>query len=294
MSYDDEQGYGSRDSGGRGDDAYSTMGGTRQTRTRLPEGYPGTPHGRRPARNSRSLVMAAGVVVLLIAAIAFANLGGGDSDDSAAPSTPGTSRSDSTGGTAPTAPTGTQPVTGKTDGIASGFAHDQQGAQSAAANYAVALGSAGMFDAQTRHSILQATHNPAVVDGLQTDTDTAYSPAFLKAVGLNEDGSTPEGLSFVSRTVPVGTKTTAFAGESATVEVWCTGLVGLAGQGSTKPVTETWFTITEKLVWVEDDWKINSSSQVEGPTPVSGDNRASTADEISGAVEGYGGFTYAR
>ncbi|MFE9852321.1 hypothetical protein ACFYPN_26490 [Streptomyces sp. NPDC005576] len=293
MSYD-EQGYGNRDSGGRGDDAYSTLGGTRQTRTRLPEGDPGAPHGRRPARNTRSLVMAAGVVALLVAAIAFANLGGGDNHKASDSGAPGSSRSDTTGGTAPTAPTGTDPVTGKIGSIASGFAHDEQGAQSAAANYAVALGSAGMFDAQTRHSILRTTHTASVVDDLQSDTDAAYSPTFLKNVGLNEDGSAPSGLTFVSKTVPVGTKVTASSSESATVDVWCTGLVGLAGQGSTKPVTETWFTITEKLIWVKGDWKITSSSQTEGPTPVGGDNRASTADEIAGAVEGFGGFTYAR
>ena len=38
----------------------------------------------------------------------------------------------------------------------------------------------------------------------------------------------------------------------------------------------------------------HSSSQKDGPTPVNGDNRASTADEIAKAVEEYGGFTYAR
>ncbi|WP_405458642.1 hypothetical protein OG786_16250 [Streptomyces sp. NBC_00101] len=296
MSYDDEQGYGSRDSGGRDDSAYSTLGGTRQTRTRLPEGNPGAPHGRRPARNSRSLVMAVGVVVLLVAAIAFANLGG-DKGDDAAPTTSGTSAdggSDTTRGTAPTAPTGTDPVTGKNGTIASGFAHDEQGAQSAAANYAVALGSAEMFDADTRHAILRATHDPAIVDGLEADTDTAYSPAFLENVGLDENGRAPAGLTFVSRTVPVGTKVTASSSDRATVEVWCTGLVGMAGPGSTKPVTATWFTITEKLVWSGSDWKITTSSQAEGPTPVGGDNRASTADDIAGAVEGFGGFTYAR
>ncbi|MFE3230395.1 hypothetical protein ACFXKA_43125, partial [Nocardia sp. NPDC059228] len=124
--------------------------------------------------------------------------------------------------------------------------------------------------------------------------DKAYSPNFFKNVGLNEDGSTPSGLTFVSRTMPVGTKVTDLSADAATVEVWSTGLVGLAGEGSTKPVSSTWFTITEKLKWVGDDWKIVSSTQSEGPTPVSGDNRASSADEIAKAVEGYGGFTYAR
>ncbi|WP_299539667.1 hypothetical protein [uncultured Streptomyces sp.] len=292
MSYDDGHGYGSRESGGRPDDAYSTLGGTRQTRTRLPDGEPGPPYGRRPVRGTRSLVTVVGVVVLLIGAIAFANRGSGDGAADKATGGSGT-KSDSAA-SAPTAPTGTDPVTGKTGTIASGFAHDAQGAQSAAANYAVALGSAQMFDKAQRDEIIQRTHTPSVFDRLMNDLDVAYSPAFLKNVGLNENGSTPDGLTFISRTVPVGTKATDYADDVATVEVWCTGLVGMAGQGSTRPVTETWFTLTQQLVWTEDSWKISSSSQAEGPTPVSSGNRASTTEEITGAVEGYGGFTYAR
>ncbi|MDX3059080.1 hypothetical protein PV394_28725 [Streptomyces sp. NE06-03E] len=286
MSQGDERGYGGNEPG-RTDDAYSTLGGTRQTRTRLPGGDDDG-YGRRPARSSRSLIMVVGVVVLLIAAIAFANQGGGRGSDG------GNEKKPDAAGAGPTAATGTKPVQGKNGTIASGFAHDEQGAQSAAANYAVALGSADMFEKAKRDGILQATHDPAVVAALQADMGKAYTPDFLANVGLNEDGSTPNGLTFVSRTIPVGTKVTAQGADAATVEVWCTGLVGMAGEGSTKPVTATWFTITEKLKWVGDDWKIESSSQAEGPTPVNGDNRASTADDIAGAVQGYGGFTYAR
>lgn len=231
--------------------------------------------------------MVVGVVVLLVAAIAFANRGGDDTgtspDNAAKP-----------GGAGSTAATGTKPVPGKQAGIASGFPQSEQGAQSAAANYAVALGSEGMFSTSTRSDIVRATHDPSVVESLLSSLGQAYSPGFLKNIGLNDDGSAPAGLTFVSRTVPVGTKATQQDSASATVDVWCTGLVGLAGAGSTKPVTQTWFTITEKLKWIDGGWKIASSSQTEGPTPVSGDNRASTADEIAKAVQGYGGFTYAR
>jgi hypothetical protein len=284
MSLGDEHGYGG-EPGGRTDEGFR---GTGQTRTRLPGGGDTDIYGgaRRPVRSSRSLITVVGVVVLLIAAIAFANQGGGD-DNSSTTDVKGT-------GTAPTAATGVRPVTGKNGEIPSGFAKDEQGAQSAAANYAVALGSDGIFKAATRRGIVQGIHDPAVVDRLVSDLNKAYSAGFLANVGLNGDGTAPTGLTFVSRTVPVGTKVTEQNGDTATVEVWCTGLVGLAGPNSTKPVTETWFTITEKLKWVGNDWKIESSSQKEGPTPVNGDNRASSADEIAGAVEGYGGFTYAR
>jgi hypothetical protein len=78
------------------------------------------------------------------------------------------------------------------------------------------------------------------------------------------------------------------------VEVWCNGLFGLAGENSTNPVTNGWFTVTMKLTWSGGDWKVLESSQKTGPTPVPGDNPVSGADEISKAVEEFGGFTYAR
>ncbi|MFI9587112.1 hypothetical protein ACIHCQ_36060 [Streptomyces sp. NPDC052236] len=289
MSLGDEHGsYGGEPSGGRADESF---GGTGQTRTRLPGGDTdayGSPR-RPPARSSRSLIAVVGVVVLLIAAIAFANRGGGDDDPSGGGGTEA--------GAQPTAATGVKPVTGKNGAnpaIPSGYAKTEQGAQSAAANYAVALGSDGMFKAATRRGIVEAIYDPAAAGALMTGLDKAYSAGFLANVGLSADGTPPDGMTFVSRTVPVGTKVTAQNGDTATVEVWCTGLVGLAGPDSTKPVTDTWFTMTEKLKWVGNDWKIESSSQKEGPTPVNGDNRASSADEIAGAVQGYGGFTYAR
>lgn len=185
-------------------------------------------------------------------------------------------------------------MTSKTAGIPSGFAHTTEGAQSAAANYAVALGSADMFDKARRDQILATVIAPAEVSGFEATLDEAYTPQFNKNVGLNEDGSAPQGYTFVSRTTPIGTKTTQSSDTTATVEVWCGGLLGLAGENSTNPVTSSWFTITMKLEWTGGDWKIVSHSQKDGPAPVPGDDRASSADDIAKAVEEYGGFTYAR
>ncbi|GAA4010817.1 hypothetical protein GCM10022384_64960 [Streptomyces marokkonensis] len=267
-----------------GDDQDSSRGygGTGQTRTRLPDGgndgYGGPRRGGRSS--SRSVVTVVGVVVLLLAAIAFANRGG---DDSASPDDEAADKPK----VSSTAPSGTQPVR-------AGFAHDEQGAQSAAANYAVALGSADMFDKAKRDPILQAIIVPSRVSDFEATLDKAYSPSFNKNVGLNEDGSTPKGYTFVSRTSPVGTKLTKGSAAKATVEVWCSGLLGLAGQKSTAPVTSNWFTITMELEWANGDWKIVTHSQKDGPTPIPGDDKASSADEMAKAVQEYGGFTYAR
>ncbi|RDD85326.1 hypothetical protein [Streptomyces parvulus] len=264
-----------------GDDHQSSggYGGTGQTRTRLPDADGGPRRGARSS--SRSLVTVVGVVVLLIAAIAFANRGGDDSappDDEAAAGNPKTSA---------TAPSGTQPVQ-------SGFAHDEQGAQSAAANYAVALGSDGMFDKARRHEIVQGLADPGSLGRLQSGFDADYSTAFLKKIGLNEDGRAPAGVTFVNRTLPAGTKVTSYSDTTSTVEVWCSGLFGLTGEKTTNPVTNSWFTVTMKLSWDGGDWKVLETAQKTGPSPVPGDSPVSGADEMSKAVQEFGGFTYAR
>ncbi|MEV5475444.1 hypothetical protein AB0L66_24250 [Streptomyces sp. NPDC052207] len=266
-----------------GDEQY---GGVGQTRTRLPE-RAGDVYGgaRRGRSSSRSLVTVVGVVVLLIAAIAFANRGGGDSSSDSGDNKPNTSA---------TAASGTRPVKSKSSGIPSGFAHDQQGAASAAANYAVVLGSDGMFNEESRHSIVDAIYTPTAAGKLQSPMDQAYSTDFLAKLGLDANGNAPAGSTFVSRTVPVGTKSTHYTADNAKVSVWYMGLIGMSGQGSIDPVSSTWKTWNFDLQWLDGDWKIVRDSQTDGPAPVPGDDKAATSDEISKAIEEYGGFTYAR
>ncbi|NEB11486.1 hypothetical protein G3I32_22020 [Streptomyces coelicoflavus] len=263
-----------------GDDHHSSgdYGGTGGTRLRLPEEDSGPRRGGHSS--SRSLVTVVGVVVLLIAAIAFANRGG----DGSASAEGGDGDKPKTSATAPT---GTRPVQ-------SGFAHDEQGAQSAAANYAVALVSADILKPARRDDIVQQVFVADKQAALAAKFDKVYSREFLRSIGLDKNGNATGGNTYVSRTMPIGTKTTQYADTAATVDVWCTGVFGTAGEKTTTPVSSDWFTMTLKLRWVDNDWKVDSFSQKDGPAPVPGDNRASTADEMSKAVQEYGGFTYAR
>ncbi|MFF5538235.1 hypothetical protein ACFY71_38285 [Streptomyces cinerochromogenes] len=261
---------------------------TGHTRTRLPDPDPYGGAPRRPHRSSsRSLVTVVGVVVLLIAAIAFANRGGGSGGDDA-------STKNDQPKAATTAASGTRPVDTKTGNIPTGFPHTDQGAQSAAANYAVVLWSDGMVNAASRHSIIEAVTDPSAVSRMQAVFDANYSSDFLKNIGLNPDGSVPKSATFVDRTLPVGTKTTSYSSDTATVEVWCNTLFGLAGESSNNPVTSGWSTVTFNLKWNGTDWKVLETSQRTGPTPITGDNPVSGADEIGKAVKEFGGFTYAR
>ncbi|MFJ6902383.1 hypothetical protein [Streptomyces hokutonensis] len=267
-------------------------GGTGQTRTRYPQGDGGDVYGgaRKGTRSSsRSLVTVVGVVVLLIAAIAFANRGGNDSASNDT-TVSGGSKPDASS----TAASGTKPVQTKAAGIPAGFAHDQQGAESAATNYATVLVSADILKPARRTEIVRQVFVADQQTALQNSLDQAYSKEFLSKLGLDANGNASTGNTYVSRTVPIGTKVTSYSATAATVEVWCTGLYGTAGTVSTNPVTSDWFTLTLHLRWADSDWKADSFSQKDGPAPVPGDNKASTADEMAKAVQEYGGFTYAR
>ncbi|MFH9549465.1 hypothetical protein [Streptomyces sp. NPDC017435] len=273
-----------------GESARSDEGqGYGRTRLRLPDNDPYGGARRGGRSSSRSLVTVVGVVVVLIAAIAFANRGG---EDSSSTSANGSTNSEPKAKS--TAATGTRPVRSTTGGVPSGFAHTQQGAQSAAANYAVALGSTGMFQTDSRHALVDTVYTPAAAAKLQGAMDQAYSTDFLAKMGLDTDGNAPQGNTFVSRVVPVGTTPQTYSTATAKVAVWYLGLIGMSGTSSTDPVTSSWKTWTFDLQWTDGDWKIVSDQQKDGPAPVPGDDQAATSDEISKAIEEFGGFTYAR
>ncbi|MER7583994.1 hypothetical protein [Kitasatospora sp. NPDC097691] len=263
------------------------------TRTRLPVGEQPSPQpSLRQSRPLRTLLTVLVVVTLLVVAIAIANRGkpatgsdGGRSADHAAPSAPS--------GAGP-GPSGDQPVGTTANGIASGFPHSDQGAQSAAANYAVAIGSADMFRTDSRHTIVATIADPGAAPTLQSRLDQGFGGDTVARYGLDAQGRAPKGLTFVSRTVPVGTKSTGYTDSDAKVEVWCTGLTGLAGERSVQPVTTNWFTLTLSLHWTGGDWKLTDFTRKSGPAPMPGDQQAATADEIAGTAEQFGGFRYAR
>ncbi|MFI9332544.1 hypothetical protein ACIGZJ_34060 [Kitasatospora sp. NPDC052868] len=241
----------------------------------------------------RTLLTVLVVVTLLVVAISIANRGKADPGGAPRSADGAGATATATSGAGP-APSGDQPVSTTTSGVAGGFPHTDQGAQSAAANYAVAIGSAEMFRTESRHTIVATVADPGAVAGLQSRLDQGFGGDTAARYGLDAQGRAPKGLTFVSRTVPVGTKSVGYSDGDAKVEVWCTGLTGLAGERSVQPVVENWYTITLTLHWTGSDWKLTDFARKAGPAPMPGDQQAATAEEITGAVEHFGGFRYAR
>ncbi|MYW06128.1 hypothetical protein [Streptomyces sp. SID3343] len=262
------------------------------TRTRLPRPT-ASPEGPEQRRNP--VLSAIGVVVVVavvIGSLLFAADRSDDGKDDDSKATGNSSQSTETSPAAP--PLSSARVPERVDaGVPVGYPQTGEGAQSAAANFVVAYGSYRMFQAAPRAAIIGAITDPTVRDGLLARADQVFRSQ-TSTFGLQADGTAPKGLTFVCRAVPMGTKSTAHTATSATVEVWSVGVVGLAGGGSVKPVSEAWNTTTMRLNWVNGDWKMVEFSQKEGPTPVSGLQVPSGAADIAKADGEFGELRYAR
>lgn len=177
-------------------------------------------------------------------------------------------------------------------GVPVGYPDTEAGAKAAAANYVVAFASEGMFNASDRHAIIAAVSDPTVVGALQQQYDAAFQ-ATMSRFGLSASGQPPRGQQFVARALPVGVHVDAYNSTAARVSVWSDGLIGLAGAQSKNPVAEAWTTTTVSMRWVNGDWKWVTATQHDGPTPVSGLQSPSTADQIAQATQMFAGMRYA-
>jgi hypothetical protein len=247
-----------------------------RTRVLLPE-QPAALHRRRAPRTGRVVGAAVALAAVMLLGVASEWLGANQREPVAAPA-----------GDLPR-PQGAAPAAPES----SAYPNTRVGAQSAATNYVVELGGAAMFDADRRHALVRRVADPAVEPALQQQFDAAFG-AVLATFGLDERGRPPRGLTFVSRVLPVGVQLLDYTGSSARVAVWTAGIVGLAGETSTRPVAEAWSTTTVTLRWTGGDWKWVTFTQQDGPTPVSGLQPPSNARDVADAVASFGELRYAR
>ncbi|MET7302583.1 hypothetical protein [Embleya sp. NPDC005575] len=262
------------------------------TRTRLPRPT-SSPESQEPRRNP--ILSGIGVVVVIAVVIVSLLFAANRSDEDGGSTAKDAGQTSAAGSEGPGGPplSAAQLPERTESGVPVGYPQTAEGAQSAAANFVVAYGSDRMFRAQPRAAIITAITDPAIRDGLLARVDQAFR-AQTTTFGLQPDGNPPKGQTFVCRAVPMGTKSVVFTPVSATVEVWSVGVVGLAGPGSTKPVAEAWNTTTMKLSWVSGDWKLVEFSQKEGPTPISGLQDPSSANDIAKADGEFGELRHAR
>lgn len=182
--------------------------------------------------------------------------------------------------------------TGSTSGVLVGYQDTQEGAEAAAANYAAAYGSDLMLDPTKRHAMISAIADPSIVQALTSQLDVAAKAA-AQDWGLDANGNPPAGQSVVDRTAVVGVTVGSYNQNKATVSVWVDNIGGMAGQGSTRPVAEQWNTLTINLTWVENDWKWNSFTETDGPTPVQSSQQVSSPSDMQKAAQQFARLRYA-
>jgi len=268
-----------------------------RTRVKLPPDPYGEPAPRRPVRY-RALAFLVSAALLLVAAAVVNHRprpAGGSESPAANSSTTVPAAASAAPAPAPTTiaydADGLPESTA--DRIPVGYPDTAAGAESAAANYVTACWSASMVYASARDNLVNAIADPAIASEMQEQLDASFT-AIQGTYGLSSSGSAPAGLTFVERTIPVGVSLVKLEGGTASVAVWVVTISGLAGTGSTHPVTEGWSTVTLSLNWTHGDWKWFKFTQADGPTPLGGQQAPSTTQALQSAINQFGGLRYAR
>ena len=178
-------------------------------------------------------------------------------------STGGTTAAASGGATANSATQGAAQST--RDGIPVGYPHSQSGAISAAVNYEMARSTASYFtNTASRNAVLSVIMAPESLTS-EESTEAQTTASVLSNLGLSQ-GQTS---SLMVRSAPMGDKVDAYASNVTTVEVWMAGVVGVTDNSSALTPTASWDTYTYTLTWINGDWKAESISAADGPTPLS-------------------------
>jgi len=185
------------------------------------------------------------------------------------------------GGDATTVPTGTQGTGAVSlgqrtvDGVPVGYLQSQAGAVAAAVNDELARSSADYFTSTAvRHRILKTIMTSQALAG-QTAADDQAISTLDDSIGAGPD--TP----LIARAAALGTRVDSYSPQSAIVEVWLSGIVGMANDQAPVPVTASWDTYTITLAWQDSDWHVATITSVSGPTPLQTSQNPTSVDQFA-------------
>jgi hypothetical protein len=145
-------------------------------------------------------------------------------------------------------------------GVPVGYPRSVDGARAAAIRYVAVLGGELMLDPLRRDLALAAVsrdRRPA------PDVAARWStrPNVERATGARD--AQQAGLPMIAAVAPVLSKVTAYDGDTATVAVWVTAVLGTERFGS---LDQAWVTETVTLLW-DGDWKLAGYDSEAGPVP---------------------------
>ncbi len=145
-------------------------------------------------------------------------------------------------------------------GVPVGYPHSDDGARAAATQYVATLGGELMLDPSRRDLALAAVSRdgrpePDVVARRSTRPNAERATGALHA----QQADRP----MIAAAAPVLSKVTAYDGDTATVAVWATSVLGTDRLGS---LDQAWATETVTLQW-DGDWKLAAYDSAPGPVP---------------------------
>jgi hypothetical protein len=175
-------------------------------------------------------------------------------------------------------------------GVGVGYAHSQQGAVAAAANFTRVLSSDLILDTSRRRAAIAALAAPAAKARLQRTFDQAV--VSLRQ-GLGVSDSANDGTQVLLRATPVGWRVEDYSDDTAKVAIWVTSVGGSIGGTVAAPIREGWGTTTVELRWVGDDWKLAESTTTDGPVPIADVAPPTAAGELVDKANEFKEFTYA-
>jgi hypothetical protein len=175
-------------------------------------------------------------------------------------------------------------------GVGVGYAHSQQGAVAAAANFTRVLSSDLILDTARRRAAIDTLAAPEARARLQKTFDQAVV-SLRQGLGLGD--STGGGARVLLRATPVGWRVQDYSDGAATVAIWSTSVGGSIGGTVPAPIREGWGTTTVELRWVGGDWKQVASTTTDGPVPIADVAPPTAAGELVDQANEFKEFTYA-
>lgn len=202
------------------------------------------PTGPRP-RVARPLVLALAVVVALVAGVLVGRYALPASSEQAQPGQ--TQPSDAPSG-AGAREHGPKTIT---MGVPSGFTRDREGAASAA-----------MIAVQLQPAVAHGHADPEVVKTtwIASSADQATRRLFSQTKASSADDRTSK--------APADFTVKDFTGNQAVIELWVSSVgigPGLGNRGVLR--AQEWSTVTYRLAWEADTWKVSTVKTADGPQP---------------------------
>ncbi|MEW1721606.1 hypothetical protein [Streptomyces sp. NPDC093109] len=140
-------------------------------------------------------------------------------------------------------------------GFPAAYVRNEREARAAATSAAMLYGDPRFFtDSGWRHRMLNATAAPSVLGTVTSEADTT-ARLVVENRALGADGRTVDGGALVTRTAVLATRSVAYSGQAASVELWTASVGGVAGTDETQRPRVAFLRMAVELTWAEGTWK---------------------------------------